>query len=64
MTRSQFRTQPDMFAMLSRPMELSGNERQKALALLQTLLTEAAAKPTRRQSTESKKEAGDEQDHA
>jgi hypothetical protein len=62
--RRQFRAQPDLFVVPSRPAELCGSERQKARALLQALLTEAAAKATSGQSTEDKGETGDEQDHA
>lgn len=36
------RAQPDLFAATTGVAELTGAERQKAVALLQTLLTEAA----------------------
>lgn len=41
--RKQFRMQLDLF-VTARPMDLSDTQRREALALLQLLLTEAAAK--------------------
>ena len=55
-----FRAQIDLFTRPVVPVELTGAERQKAVALLQALLTEAVTKPTGQSSNASKKEAGDE----
>ena len=49
--------QTDLFAVR---LELTGPERQKAVALLQVLLTEAITKPPRQPSVSGKKEIGDE----
>ncbi|MFG3594265.1 hypothetical protein [Bradyrhizobium sp. RDI18] len=43
--RKQCRAQMDLFLPVTRPGDRSGAERQKAVALLRVLLTEAAAKP-------------------
>lgn len=61
--RGQFHTQPDLFATPTRLIELRGSERQKAVALLKILLTEAAAKRVSEKSTQGEG-AGNEQDHA
>jgi hypothetical protein len=42
--RRQPRTQMDLFVPLAQPADINGVERQKALALLRTLLMEAATK--------------------
>jgi hypothetical protein len=55
-----FHAQIDLFTRPVVRVELTGAERQKALALLQALLTEAATKPTGQSSNSGKKEAGDE----
>jgi hypothetical protein len=55
-----FRTQIDLFAQPVAPLALVGAERQKAVALLQALLTEAVTKPTGQKLNSVKKEAGDE----
>jgi hypothetical protein len=55
-----FRAQIDLFTRPVVPVELTGTERQKAVALLQALLTEAATVPTGQSSNSGKKEAGDE----
>jgi hypothetical protein len=55
-----FRTQTDLFTKTVAPLALVGAERQKAVALLQTLLTEAVAKPIGQTPNSDKKEAGDE----
>jgi hypothetical protein len=52
--------QLDLFVKGTRPVDLNGADRQKAVALLQALLTEAATKPTHEQSTNGKKEVGNE----
>ena len=62
--RRQYRAQLDLFVRPSHPAELCANERQKAVALLQTLLREAARKIAPGLSAASGKEASDEQDHA
>ena len=56
----QFRTQMDLFVTPARPVDLSGAERQKAVALLQALLTEVVTKPIGQSSAAVKKEVGDE----
>ena len=56
----QFRTQMDLFVTPARPVDLSGAERQKAVELLRARLTEATTKRTGQQSTNGKKEAGNE----
>ncbi len=53
------RTQPDLFAATTGFAELTGAERQKAVALLQTLLTEAA-RTLAVEPLVAAKEAGDE----
>jgi hypothetical protein len=55
-----FRAQIDLFTRAVVPVELTGAERQKAVALLQMLLTEAATVAAGRSSNSSKKEACDE----
>jgi hypothetical protein len=55
-----FHAQIDLFIRPVVPAELTGAERQKAVALLQTLLTEAATKPTGQSSNDGTKEVGDE----
>jgi hypothetical protein len=62
--RRQYRAQLDLFAKPSQPTELPANDRQKAVALLETLLREATTKFGPQLAAESGKEAGDEQDHA
>ncbi len=58
--RKRFRVQLDLFVARTRSVDLSGTERQKAVALLQALLTEAAIKPTHEQPINGKKEVGNE----
>jgi hypothetical protein len=55
-----FHAQIDLFTRPVVPVELTGAERQKAVALLQALLTEAATKPPGQSSDACQKEAGDE----
>jgi hypothetical protein len=55
-----FHAQIDLFTRPVVPVELSGAERQKAVALLQALLTEAATKPPGQSSHASQKEAAGE----
>ena len=55
-----FHAQIDLFIRPVGPVELTGAERQKAVALLQALLTEAATKPPGQSSDASQKEAGGE----
>ena len=55
-----FRAQIDLFTRPVMPVELTGAERQKAVALLQALLTEAVTNSTHQSSNASQKEAGDE----
>ena len=55
-----FRAQIDLFTRPVVLVELTGAERQKAVVLLQALLTEAATKPTGQSSDASQKEAGGE----
>ncbi|MEK4031619.1 hypothetical protein WOC76_21425 [Methylocystis sp. IM3] len=55
------RTQMDLFATPAAPaVELTGFERQKAVALLQALLTEAMATATSNLAVTTKQEASDE----
>jgi hypothetical protein len=54
------RAQTDLFTTPIVPIELTGSERQKAVALLQALLTEAAMKPTHQSLDAVQKEVGDE----
>ena len=58
--RKQLRAQMDLFVPLARPAEMTGAERQKAVALLRVLLTEAAAKPANEPQASGKKGAGNE----
>jgi hypothetical protein len=55
-----FRAQIDLFTRPIVPVELTDAERQKAVALLQALLTEAATKPPGQSSDVSQKEVGGE----
>ena len=48
----------DLFTRPVVPVEWTGAERQKAVVLLQALLTEAATKPIGQSSDASQKEAG------
>jgi hypothetical protein len=58
--RTQCRTQMDLFLPLTQLSDMSGTERQKALALLQALLMEAATKPANEPPANGKKGAGNE----
>ncbi|MGX1102262.1 ABC-type molybdate transport system ATPase subunit [Bradyrhizobium elkanii] len=58
--RRRCRTQMDLFLPLTQPSDMRGAERQRALALLRALLTEAATKPANEPQASSKKEAGNE----
>jgi hypothetical protein len=58
--RRQCRTQMDLFLPLTQLSDMSGTERQKALALLQALLMEAATKPANEPPANGKKGAGNE----
>ena len=53
--RKLFRMQMDLFVAPVRPAELIGAERQKAVALLRTLLTEAVTTLADEPSTSGKK---------
>ena len=53
--RKLFRIQTDLFVTPPRPIELTGAERQKAVALLQALLTEALITRAGDPATSSKK---------
>ena len=55
-----FNAQIDLFTRPAVLVELTGTERQKAVALLQALLREAVTKPPAQSSDVSQKEAGDE----
>jgi hypothetical protein len=55
-----FRAQIDLFTKPVVPIELIGAERQKAVALLQALLTEVVTNPTGQSADASQKEAGGE----
>jgi hypothetical protein len=55
-----FHAQIDLFTRQVVPVELTGAERQKAVALLQALLTEAVMRSPGQSSDASHKEAGDE----
>jgi hypothetical protein len=57
------RTQLDLFTTAAPPAEISDDDRLKAVALLQSLLIEAASVPGTGLSIRNLKEAGDEQDH-
>lgn len=56
----QCRVQMDLFLSLTRLGDMSGAERQKAVALLGVLLMEAAAKPANEPEANGKKGAGNE----
>jgi hypothetical protein len=56
----RLRGQMDFFVTPARPAELTGIERQTAVALVQALLTEAVMTLTSDPSASRKKEAGDE----
>ena len=58
--RKQCRAQMDLFLPLTQPGDMSGAERQKAVALLRVLLMEAAAKPANEPQANGKKGAGNE----
>jgi hypothetical protein len=58
--RKLFRVQADLFITSVRAAELIGIEREKAVSLLQALLTEAVRTPARDPSTSDRKEAGNE----
>jgi hypothetical protein len=58
--RKLFRTQMDLFAAPCRPAELIGAERQMAVTLLRTLLTEAVTTQADEPSTSGEKEMADE----
>jgi hypothetical protein len=58
--RRLFRSQMDLFVTPDRPAELTGVERQMAVALLQALLTEAVMTLSSDASTSSKREVGNE----
>ena len=55
-----FHAQIDLFTRQVVPVELTGAERQKAVALLQALLTETVTRPPGQSSDASHKEASDE----
>jgi len=54
------RTQLDLFVTTPRPADMSGAERQKAVALLQALLKEAMTKLASKPPANGAKEAGSE----
>jgi ABC-type lipoprotein export system ATPase subunit len=58
--RTLFRSQMELFVTPTRPAELTGGERQKAVALLQMLLTEAVMTLAGEPPTSGKKETGNE----
>jgi len=58
--RQLFRAQVDLFVTPARPIELTGVERQMAVALLRVLLTEAVMTLTSNRSASKKQEAVDE----
>ena len=58
--RQLFHAQVDLFVRPARPAELTGVERQTAVALLRVLLTEAVLTLTSDRSTSKKQEAVDE----
>jgi hypothetical protein len=58
--RKLSRPQTDLFVTPLRPVELAGVERQKAVALLQALLTEAMTRPASQSADVGEKEAGHE----
>jgi hypothetical protein len=58
--RKLLRAQMDLFVVAPRPAELTGVERETAVALLQTLLREAVRTTTSQSSSSRKKDAGHE----
>jgi hypothetical protein len=58
--RKLLRAQMDLFVVPTRSAELTGVERQTAVALLQTLLREALMTPASQLSSFREKDAGDE----
>ena len=58
--RKLSRPQTDLFVTPLRPIELVGVERQRAVALLQALLTEAMTRPASQSANSGEKEAGHE----
>jgi hypothetical protein len=58
--RKLFRAQVDLFVVPTRPVELTGVERQTAVELLRVLLTEAVTALTGNSSASQKQEAVDE----
>lgn len=58
--RRLFRVQMDLFVTPVRRAEMNGAEREKAVALLRALLTEAVMTPGLMPSTSGKREVGDE----
>jgi hypothetical protein len=58
--RKLSRQQTDLFDTRLRPVELAEVERQRAVALLQALLTEAMARPSTQSADFGEKEAGHE----
>jgi len=55
-----FRAQVDLFVVPTRPVELTGVERQTAVDLLRVLLTEAVTAMTSNSAASQKQEAVDE----
>ena len=55
--RKLFRVQVDLFVVPTRPVELTGVERQTAVELLRVLLTEAVTAWTSNSSASQKQEA-------
>ena len=55
--RKLFRAQVDLFVVPTRPVELTGVERQTAVELLRVLLTEAVTALTSNSSASKKQEA-------
>ena len=58
--RKLFRAQVDLFVVPTRPVELTGVERQTAVDLLRVLLTEAVTAMTSNSAASKKQEAVDE----
>lgn len=58
--RKLFHAQMDLFVLPTRPAELTGNERQTAIALLQTLLKEAVMTRIVELSSSGEKDVGNE----
>jgi hypothetical protein len=58
--RKLFRAQVDLFVVPTRPVELTGVERQTAVELLRVLLTEAVTALTSNSAASKKQEAVDE----